>query len=202
MIIGVDVDDVLIDTNPFLLEHLNGLFGTRFRREDVTKYLIQGLFGEKAKLAEEEIYRFIEEKGDMLQALEGSKEVIKVLSKRNEIIAVTARMGVDDLTRNCLSREFDGRIKEVYFAGLSGKSRKKKSEVIREQNIELYIDDNLDYAFDCASATRRILLYNKPWNRNGSLPSNVKRVYNWQEILREVESLKPAQNSEDVNGLF
>jgi uncharacterized HAD superfamily protein len=44
------------------------------------------------------------------------------------------------------------------------------------------IDDSLIYAEDCATAERKVLLYNRPRNQAQPIASNIQRVQDWDEI--------------------
>ncbi len=192
MNIGIDIDDVLVDTSTYMLRHLNEIFGTGYKREQILAWHIEELFLEHG--TREELFLKIRDyartRGEEILPLAGAVEAVKVLSKDNLLIAITAREeDLKEMTIRSLEKNFKGNIKEVYFAGLSGKKRRKKSDIIREKNIDLYIDDRWEYVLDCALTGCKVLLFDHPWNRRGELPSNVTRVHNWQEIIREIEKL-------------
>ena len=44
------------------------------------------------------------------------------------------------------------------------------------------IDDSLIYAEDCATAERKVLLYNRPRNQSKPHSQNIQRVQDWDEI--------------------
>ena len=52
--------------------------------------------------------------------------------------------------------------------------------------ISLFIEDHLDFAYDCASLDIKILLMNMPWNQTKKLPENIIRVYSWKEIVNKI----------------
>ncbi len=186
MIIAFDVDDVLVNTHPYLLDHLNNKFNTHFTRSDATMYYIQELWGERKEEADKEINKYFETEGEYLPAVQFAKEVVNFfVSKGDRVIAVTAREEMEELTKRCLDREFEGNIDKVFFAGLSGQKRETKYQVLCRENVGFYVDDRSDFVLQCNGHPRKVLLYNQKWNEKDIMPDTVGRVSNWDEILKE-----------------
>jgi hypothetical protein len=85
---------------------------------------------------------------------------------------------------------------EKYFPGIfsgirftntySGSGIKlKKSQVCKEFNAKIIIEDDLMHITDCASNGIQVIVYNHPWNREG-LSENITRVSDWNEILEKI----------------
>jgi len=52
------------------------------------------------------------------------------------------------------------------------------------------IEDNQDYALSVAQKGIKVLLLNQPWNANFEAHENMKKVNNWEEILRFISNFK------------
>jgi uncharacterized HAD superfamily protein len=69
---------------------------------------------------------------------------------------------------------------EIHFVNHFTVDSKPKSEVCREYDITLMIDDSFENAEDLASAGITTILLEKPWNKNQSIIHPlVHRVKNW-----------------------
>jgi len=91
-IVAVDVDEVLFPFLPVMNEWINSVRGTFFKLEDYKKYIFEGVWGgtpeDTASLIKEfiktDIYRKVK---PLISSLEG----IEILSKENDLIAVSYR---------------------------------------------------------------------------------------------------------------
>lgn len=45
-----------------------------------------------------------------------------------------------------------------------------------EAEIDILIEDSVDYAKECADGKRKVLLFERPWNRLTQIPDNIIRV--------------------------
>jgi len=93
------------------------------------------------------------------------------------------------MTEEWLKKYLPGCLSKIYFINyysLNG-TIKNKYETCLEIGTDLMIDDLLNCSLDCASRNIRVLLFNQPWNQCKELPPLVKRVYSWDEIIKEIK---------------
>jgi uncharacterized HAD superfamily protein len=53
-------------------------------------------------------------------------------------------------------------------------------------DITIMIDDNLPTVIECAEKGIKALLLDHPWNQTESLPTDVTRVFSWDEIVYDI----------------
>ena len=181
MIVGFDVDDMILDTATFLLRHVNLLYGTSFRKEDIETN-IESLFGERKDEVERELHRLMESRADEILPLEGAVETILRVAEKHMTIAVTRRARMDEITRLSLKTHCGDAIEEVYFAGLNGNRRPKKSEVLSRVKVYRYFDDDPRIAYDCAKVGIKVGLFNQPWNQKFIQHENIAKIYGWNRV--------------------
>lgn len=191
MIIAVDLDDVLADSLVSFIEFHNKSYQTELKPESFTSYSIKDIF----KISEEEEAKRLEEFDNSIHSVDikpmiDSVDVIKNLSKKHKIIVITSRpKTIKNETEKWIKKYFSS-IKEIYFTKehYLGKT-KTKTEICKEINAEIIIEDNLGWAENCAENGIRVLLFNYPWNQREKLHPLIKRVNSWKEILEILEKL-------------
>ncbi len=52
--------------------------------------------------------------------------------------------------------------------------------------IKIMIEDNPEYALDCAKNGIKTFLLDKPWNKNYSQHENLIKVKSWEEIVKSL----------------
>lgn len=104
----------------------------------------------------------------------GAFEALCEMQKWCDLHVVTSRQHViRDITIKWLSEHYPGIFTSVHFGNHFAREgqQKRKSELCKEIEAEVLIDDNPDYALDCASAGMHVLLYNwgksYPWSTLG-----------------------------------
>jgi len=68
-----------------------------------------------------------------------------------------------------------------------GLNANKKSDLCLKLGVEVLVDDCLEFAEECADKGIKVLLLDSPWNQTDSLPKNVKRMKNWDEIVAHIK---------------
>jgi len=186
-IIGVDLDDVLLDCRLALCEFHNARYDNFLTKEEFCQhYNLEELWKCSTEEAIKRVVEFYNSE-EHLNALPiiGASEAIKELSQNNSLFIVTVKPEyLRDSTHKWLVKNnldfFDG----VYFTNkyLGDNVKKTKGKVCDELRVEVFIDDALSNAIDVRKEGRDVLLFDSPWNQ-GELPINTKRVYSWREIL-------------------
>jgi len=185
MKIGVDLDDVLSQSTPALIKFHNNTYGTSLKIKDLKTYIWE-TWSETLKEALQKIEDFHKTPYfKNIKPIKGAKEVLEKLKKNNEIYIITARG--DDIkkaTEKWVENHFPNTFSKIYFTDefLQENAEVTKGTVCNSIGIDVFIEDNLEYALECAGPNRKVYLLDYPWNQTDELPEGVKRVYSWKEI--------------------
>ena len=194
MKIGIDVDEVLVDFMENLIALYNQSHNACFRRHDFRSMRFAETWGGSDEEAKEEVRRFFESSHfDEIEPISQSQYGIEKLKlSGHELIIVTSRPeSVRERTLDWLNQNYLGAFSEFYFTSEwfnGGGSR--KPDICIKAGIEILVDDALENGRECSEAGIKVLLPDCPWNQTEDLPEGIKRVYSWEEIVREVESIK------------
>lgn len=194
--IGVDLDDVLLAIIAGLFPWHNRLYGTNNKEEDVRPFDLSTSWG---CTKEETISRVL----DFYQTTEhaeclpipGAVEAMNVLSQNHKLVIVTSKPAdLEDMTHTWVEKHFPKTFQGIYFTSsftTPEHKQVKKSEICRELDIEVFIDDSTANVLDVATACKRVFLFDRPWNQEQvPLPTNVTRTYSWEEIVQKIQGLK------------
>ncbi|MDD5165621.1 MAG: hypothetical protein PHG25_03785 [Candidatus Pacebacteria bacterium] len=192
-IIGVDMDDVLIEFNKHFCLYHNRLYGTTLEKKDIFSFDLTEVWQAPREVIVDRVLNFINSTDhDNALPVAGAIDAIKKLSKDNTLIVVTSRADeLKEVTLKWLDTHFTGLFSQVVFTNSfpgNGK-KKKKSEACKECSIEIFIDDAPEHIRDISTNGVHSLLLDNPWNQH-ELPPNVKRVYSWDEIVQYIASDK------------
>ena len=186
MNIGIDIDDTINELHDILIKK-----GTEFNKNEKINYEIQtdkwewiDAFGWDKLTAK----KFLAENMENLYLNAGIKEnaaevINKLHTEGNNIIIITARgseHGQGDIykiSENCLKE------KNVIFDKLIINSRDKAKTCI-ENNIDIFIDDNVDFCKGVSQNGTKVFMFDSPYNQE---ETECKRVYNWDEVYREIK---------------
>lgn len=189
MKIGIDIDEVLAVLIPELTDFYNKRHGKNLRHVDQYTYRLEEFWNCEWEVANQVVLDFYDSKYfDQLKVVSGAKSAIKKLSKNYDLFAITSRPDfVGTRTRKWFDRNFPNLFKEIYFTNQhipDGANKKLKSQVCIELGVNTMIDDNFDYALDCANNGIPVLMVDAPWNQGVILPENITRVKGWKEITK------------------
>lgn len=184
--IGFDLDDVLLNFSDSLRGHMNQKYGKSIKREDLTTFYIEEIFGITSDDSRSVIDSFFFH-DDHAQSLpmDGAQKVVEKLSANNKLYIITAKpSSLEKHTAEWLEEYFPAMFEKVHFANFfdTKEKRRKKSEICIELGIEIFIDDSIDNAHDVSSVGIPVLLFDAPWNQTDELPPLVTRVRSWEEI--------------------
>lgn len=191
MIIGIDVDEVLCRTNDYFLFEFNKKHNTNFKREQLIRYDYECFEGYKGEYIFDCLVKHLEENLTFYDIFDDSKNVLTQLkNKGHKLYIITSRWTeFREKTIFWLNNHFG----ENFFDKVliyNGKNEKIcKSEVARDNGIDILIEDAPKYAINSAKINIYVLLMNHPWNRNIKGKKNLKRVYNWLEISKEIDKI-------------
>lgn len=126
-----------------------------------------------------------------LDLVDGALDGVRKLIDEYDLYFITARPKIAlRLTREFVFNNFRVLGDRVISSGdIFDSQGKSKDEICRDKGIDLIIEDNGEHSLNYAESGLRVLLLDKPWNRNFE-HENIYRCYNWNDILVKVEELK------------
>lgn len=195
MIIGIDIDGVIADSEPLYRRTINKLFNLRLKQKDITSYQYEesaGLTDDQMHLVWKTFYR--EEGWLKIKPIKGAKKFLDKLKKeKHRIVIVTSR------PREHIKKETYQWLKkhkipysELIF--LENHKSKHQAALLRGHRFDYFIEDYYEYARDLAQREVKVLLVDYPWNRRGKPHPNIYRIKNLQEA--EVIILEKGLSSE------
>lgn len=178
MRIGIDIDGVIADTFPFLIDELNNYFQANLNLEDINDYNIFKVYG----LSDIEALKFIHEKEqDLIERpplKDNAAKYLNILSQEHTIYIVSARHEkYRSQTENWFQKH------NIPFHVLTLLGSHDKREVCNQMSIEIFIEDNLKNIHQINSCGIPALLFDAPYNQ-GKLPFLTRRCYSWEEIFQ------------------
>lgn len=173
MRIGIDIDDTIVNTSEMCINYVKKLdkkYGENIKDiiTDNIKNPVVTLFYDN--------YLY-----DVIAHAKLKEDAVKVINELycdNEIYFITARSerfikDVDNMTKNLLDSYNIKYNKIITGAG-------KKAELCVENNIDLLIDDSIKHCTNLSNIGIDTLLFNSINNKD--IETNLKRVYNWNEV--------------------
>jgi uncharacterized HAD superfamily protein len=190
-IIWVDLDEVLSETIDGVLKfHNYKLNWIPAHKEDISNYYLWDI--EKYWLTQEEGVKYFRsfldeaQKSDEILPVQWAKEWLELL--KNDwwkIVIVTARREeIKDFTIHRLDQHFKWLRDEILFASHFTVNSVEKSELCKQNWINIMIEDNLEYAIELANAWVKMYLLDKPWNNrfNPEVNKWITKFYDWTEL--------------------
>jgi|TARA_Y100000310_G_C20652942_1_gene800463 hypothetical protein len=187
MKIGIDIDDVLFEFITNLMVFYNGKHGTNFKKEDVFSFNLGKVWKKERKEVNEEVLDFFKSNSfSELRPIIGSQESISLLSKKNKLAIVTSRPEITkEQTSSWLEKFYPGSFSKIHFTNhfLEIGQKKSKADICLENGYDVLIEDNKDYALECAEKGIKVFLFNRPWNKDFTTHENITPVDSWEEII-------------------
>ena len=196
MKIGVDIDDVVLDSMDGYLKEWKKKFGNSIEIKDVSDYNFWNLFGGTSnKQARDFFDEFFEEKAYALDFIEGAKESINYLLKNHQIFFVTSRPNIyKEDTDNFFKKHFPNENINIIYVDMNlfnhnnfNHEGKTKADICLNLKLDFLIEDHEKYATGCSDSGIKVLLLDKPWNQDVEEHKNINRVKNWKEILEKLK---------------
>lgn len=190
--IAIDIDGVLADLAMPLMDFCNVRYGTKIEVKDLHSFDFKEIF----EITKEEERSFLLDffKTDYfqnIQPIKDSQNGINALSKNNSLNIITARPKyVENETRLWLERFYENVFSKIHFAEniyASGRPTTLKSDFCLNNDYSVMIEDDSRYANDCSEKGIETILITRPWNKNQFIHLNVKRVEDWESILRVLQ---------------
>lgn len=184
MRIGVDIDGVIANTFPLLVNELNTFFQKKLSYNDVANYNISKVFNLKNK----QLYDFIEKKGNLLveasQPMPGAVDCLNNCKHNFYLALVSARMEKFRIqTEEWLQRYHIPWDKLVLLGSHD------KADTCIDLKLDIFIEDSLQNAIQISARGIPVILFDAPYNK-GDLPNLVQRFCSWTEICKHLNSVK------------
>ncbi|MBI4155789.1 MAG: hypothetical protein HY507_00980 [Candidatus Zambryskibacteria bacterium] len=188
MIIGFDLDDVLLNFQDTMRVYHNETYGTKDTLEDSRVWNLWERWNCTPEESVRRLKEFFEHPSHYnVVPLPGSVEAVQELKKNHTLVIVSAKPeNLKQRTFEWLDKYFPNSFAKVIFTRPHyDPNKRKKSEVCKELGIEVFIEDAPHNAEDVASAGIPVLLFDWPWNQV-PLPERVTRVFSWPEIIERL----------------
>ena len=186
MIIGFDLDNVLLNFSEALHAHHNATYGTKYERKHVTSIELSKIWNCTIEEALRRISDFyLSSEHWNATPVDGAVENIKKLKQYHNLHVITAKPEkLKGKTLEWLDKHFPRMFDGIHFTNqYHGNGLKRtKGKVCKELGIELFVDDCLENVNDVVSSGIPALLFDAPWNQ-GEVKPPITRVYSWDEIV-------------------
>jgi len=171
-ILGVDLDNVISDTDSLIRSMIYELFEIKLEQNDITDFLLSNCcITEKQSNYLFEIFH--EQRCSEANPIEGAVEILKKITNKYEIHIVTSRPEfTKEKTVNWLVEN------NVTYERIDFCNDKHNSPIA----YDTFIEDNPETVYNMAKKGIRSLLYDYPWNQNLKEKLNIFRVFSWDEI--------------------
>ncbi|MEK6900611.1 MAG: hypothetical protein AABX05_05795 [Nanoarchaeota archaeon] len=193
MKIGIDIDEVLAKQLEKLVQFYHLKTGKLIPVENFHTYYWPDVWGvtlEEGLRIDQEFKQ--SEYFDSIEPLENATEAVNHLKKGNQLFIITARpIFFKEKTEKWLKKYLHGIPFKLIHSGdfhITNKT-KNKGEICEELSIDIMIEDQDKYALQCAEKGIKVILLNKPWNKQAE-HHNIIRVNNWIEILKEIDKIE------------
>ncbi len=188
--IGFDCDDILFQFNKAFCSYHNRVYGTDKCVEDLINYEFSKVWN---CTDEESLCRiqnfFTSPDHSFLEPFEEAYNFLKIISKQQTLCMITGRSEeYKKVTLDLINKNFPKIFSEIYFTGKSGAFSSEKVSVIEKLGIKTFVEDAPRYATSIASSGCKVIMLDRPWNRNCPTHPNITRVNSWKEIY---ENLNP-----------
>jgi len=191
MKIGVDMDEVVASFIPKFIEFYNLQNRSDIKFEDWTSYNFWEVIGGTREEAIKLVDDFWNSKMfDEIDLVEGAKESLEKLSERNKLIIVTSRpLRFAEKTERFFQKHFPKINFDLFYSDDFHKQHSiGKAGICVREGIEVFVEDNLDYAIACYNEGIKVFLLDKPWNQGNC--NGVLRVGGWYGVLNKIKEIE------------
>jgi uncharacterized HAD superfamily protein len=172
-ILGVDIDNVLAQSDACLREAIRRRFLIGLEEEDITEYDYSAYGVTQAQLTE--VFDvFNSDLCRTLKVIPGAKAALTSLARRFQIVLVTSRNAASKAgTEHWLRR------KGIPYDQLHFNDEKHALGI----PYQAFVEDRHEHAHRIADTGAQVFLMTRPWNSQPLTHPNVMRVQTWREIL-------------------
>ncbi|MCA1704150.1 MAG: hypothetical protein LC808_13150 [Actinobacteria bacterium] len=178
-LVGIDLDNVVGDTDSLIRELIEASTGVRLRREDIVNfdYWRCGIAREQSDAV---LKTFHDGACASVLPLDGAVSALVSIGRHAAINIITARpVSSDQVTRTWLAEN------GVPFDSLIFSSH--KIEIARSHHYNAFVEDHRETAYALAREGIRTFIVDYPWNQpEGDEPPLAARVASWVDLEREL----------------
>jgi uncharacterized HAD superfamily protein len=193
MKIAVDMDEILSQFCDAFIEFHNFKYKTSYTIKDFFSFD----FSKVLNCSEDESTNrvncyFKTDFFKKMKVVSGAIDGINKLKEKHELHLVTGRHEeIKDETLIWINKYFPNTFITINFTNHFSKIYKKttKAEICIKLGVKVLIEDSLEYSKELEEHHIKVILMDMPWNQKEKLPSNFIRVYNWKEIIEEINAL-------------
>jgi 5'(3')-deoxyribonucleotidase len=187
-VIAVDCDEVLLPLHEPLLMYHNKVYGTNFVHPDTQgRYYLEHFTGEPYDQVLVKLKTYVDTPAFIeLQPIPGAIKAIKKLSKKYNLIVITARQDfMEEVTRRTLETHFGSSFDDIHFTAYKGGGKHAtKLDLCQQHKVNYLIDDNAHTISEVAEAGINGILFGEyEWNRLPELPKGAIRCGDWESVL-------------------
>ena len=194
MIIGIDIDDTIsettIQTDILAKEYTECILNRNFKIHETNssdpmwaKYVYGWSIEEDTGFWN----LYYEKDMENVKPKYNAVKVINELYKENKIIIISARWDRKSGIINRITKEWLEKYNINYHKLYLG--HKDKRNIVRENNIDLFIDDSIKTCNEIQSIGIKSLIMTTRLNKNIDV-GKIIRVNNWDEIYSEIQKMK------------
>lgn len=192
MRIGLDLDDVLAQSLPKLVEAFERRFGIPVKLKEAawnlaTRYPEVPLEAYTTFLKELDQQGFFEQ---VVLDMEAKAAVEQLHALGHRLYIVTGRPPIrEGVTLHWLDEQGLLRYFEAVFHKDGERVSEYKKRIANKLGLEVFLEDELHVALALADPSLlSVFLFDRPWNQ-GFLPPGVQRIHSWQEALQRINGL-------------
>lgn len=192
MRIAIDMDEVITEFLEMYLKFHRKTFNETWKKSQFFSYNYWEVFGNKKEIDVARHNQFYKsDYFDRIKPIEGAIDGINKLAKTNQIYFITARPKLwKKKTEKWLKKYFKNlNYKIIYLALVHFDGQAGKGEICKKFNIDIILEDRIEYALDCAKEDISVIFFDKPWNQNFNNHDGIIKVKNWPEALSQIEVL-------------
>ncbi|MFH0905106.1 MAG: hypothetical protein V1826_00060 [bacterium] len=194
MKIAIDIDEVLSEFTAEFIKWYNITHGTQWTFDDMVDYYWPNWMGITVEEAIDDVHEFFStDRFRNLPLVRGAQEGIAELAKQHELYAVTGRQNVvKDITYEWLDRNFPNVFKKIEFTNnypQDGSPTLAKGEVCAKLGCDVLIDDDTRHVESLMQHGVQMIVFDKQWNAYHRLPSSVRRVSDWPQLLSVINQI-------------
>ncbi len=188
MKIAIDLDEIIAGFLDAFIKYHNNTYNTTYHKSDFFSYEFWKVIGGTREEAIDKVYGFHNSHYfDEIEPLDGAIDAVKKLKTENKLYLITSRQDdFKDKTRAWIDKHLSNTFDKVLHSNAYPKNGtgRKKSGLCDRLNIDALIEDNLDYAIECAKPDRKMILFKYPWNEQRKKPKGIYIVTSWNEALK------------------
>lgn len=179
-ILGLDIDGVIANSQPVIIQKLNNFFGKSYQLTDFENFDPLRMFGADRKTINDFIMDRELEIIEEALPIERAGEIIHILYNYFSIHLISARTPIYyDNTVNWLDKH------QINYDTLTLLGQHDKRQACLNTRVDLFIEDNKKNAVQISSCGIPVYLFNATYNQ-GELSHNIHRVFSWTDILEAI----------------